>query len=35
VRQVRVRTWQFPLAVRMGVEAPGVMDEASEGNRPS
>lgn len=27
VRQMRVPTWQFPLAVRAGVEAPGVMGE--------
>jgi hypothetical protein len=27
VRQMRVPTWQFPLAVRAGVETPGVMDE--------
>ena len=33
VRQVRVPTWQFPLAVRAGVETPGVMGEGE--NRPS
>ena len=27
VRQMRVPTWQFPLAVRAGVESPGVMGE--------
>lgn len=27
MRQVRVPTWQYPLAVRAGVETPGVMDE--------
>ena len=27
VRQMRVPTWQFPLAVRAGVETPGVMGE--------
>jgi hypothetical protein len=27
LRQVRVPTWQYPLAVRAGVEAPGVMEE--------
>ncbi|MGC2333031.1 MAG: hypothetical protein WA581_16370, partial [Candidatus Acidiferrales bacterium] len=27
VRQMRVPTWQFPLAVRAGVATPGVMDE--------
>jgi hypothetical protein len=27
VRQVRVPTWQFPLAVRAGVETPGMMGE--------
>jgi hypothetical protein len=29
VRQMRVPTWQFPLAVRAGVETPGVMGEES------
>jgi hypothetical protein len=27
VRQVRIPTWQFPLAARAGVETPGMMDE--------
>lgn len=32
-RQVRVRTWQYlPLAVRAGLEAPGVMSEKREEN---
>jgi len=30
LRQVRVPTWQYPLAVRAGVEAPGVMEEGGE-----
>lgn len=33
VRQVRIPTWQYPLAARLGVEAPGIMDEGGEGNR--
>ena len=27
LRQVRIPTWQYPLAARAGVEAPGMMDE--------
>jgi len=27
VRQVRIPTWQYPLAARAGVETPGMMDE--------
>jgi hypothetical protein len=33
-RQHRVRTWQhIPLAVRVGIEAPGLMREHDEGGR--
>jgi hypothetical protein len=35
VRQVRIPTWQYPLAARAGVETPGMMDEGSEGNHSS
>lgn len=36
VRQVRIPTWQFPLAARAGVEAPGIMGEegGGESHRP-
>jgi hypothetical protein len=34
LRQVRVPTWQYPLAVRAGVEAPGVMEEEGGENHP-
>ena len=34
VRQVRIPTWQYPLAARIGVETPGMMGEDREGNRP-
>ena len=34
LRQVRIPTWQYPLAARAGVEAPGIMDEKNgESNR--
>lgn len=33
VRQVRVPVWQYPLAARAGIEAPGVMDE-TRGSTP-
>jgi len=33
LRQVRVPTWQYPLAARAGVEAPGMMDEGGENRR--
>ena len=32
LRQVRIPTWQYPLAVRAGVEARGMMDEQSAEN---
>jgi hypothetical protein len=32
VRQVRIATWQYPLAARAGVETPGMMGEGSEEN---
>jgi hypothetical protein len=35
MRQVRIPTWQYPLAARAGVETPGMMGEDGEGNRPS
>jgi hypothetical protein len=35
VRQVRIPTWQYPLAARAGVETPGMMGEGSEGNHLS
>jgi hypothetical protein len=35
VRQVRVPTWQYPLAARAGVETPGIMDESGGPNHPS
>jgi len=35
VRQVRIPTWQYPLAARAGVETPGMMDESGGENRPS
>jgi hypothetical protein len=34
VRQVRVPTWQFPLAARAGIESPGMMHESGEQNPP-
>ena len=34
VRQVRVPTWQFPLAARAGIESPGMMHEVGEQNPP-
>jgi hypothetical protein len=34
IRQVRIPTWQYPLAVRAGLEAPGVMGEDAGGNHP-
>lgn len=35
-RQQRIRTWQrsLPFAVRAGVEAPGIMKEKNEGDKP-
>jgi hypothetical protein len=33
LRQVRVPTWQYPWAVRAGVEAPGMMEEDGENHR--
>jgi hypothetical protein len=33
IRQVRIPTWQYPLAVRAGVETPGMMGEGSDGVR--
>jgi hypothetical protein len=35
IRQMRIPTWQYPLAARAGVETPGMMGEDAEGNRPS
>ncbi len=35
MRQVRIPTWQYPLAARAGVETPGMMGEGGEGNRSS
>ncbi len=35
IRQMRIPTWQYPLAARAGVETPGMMGEEGEGNRPS
>ncbi|MGD0956898.1 MAG: hypothetical protein ABR953_08695 [Candidatus Acidiferrales bacterium] len=35
IRQVRIPTWQYPLAARAGVETPGMMGEAGGENRPS
>jgi len=35
MRQVRIPTWQYPLATRAGVETPGMMGEGGEGNRSS
>ncbi len=35
LRQMRIPTWQYPLAARAGVETPGMMGEDGEGNRPS
>ncbi len=35
VRQARVPTWQYPLALRAGVETPGVMRETGRENSPS
>jgi len=34
LRQVRIPTWQYPLAARAGVEAPGMMEEEGGENRP-
>jgi len=34
LRQVRIPTWQYPLAARAGVEAPGMMGEEGGENRP-
>ena len=34
LRQVRIPTWQYPLAARAGVEAPGIMEEEGRENRP-
>jgi hypothetical protein len=33
MRQMRVPTWQYPLAARAGVEAPGIMDEEGGDDR--
>ena len=33
LRQVRIPTWQYPLAARAGVEAPGIMEEESGESR--
>ena len=35
MRQMRVPTWQYPLAARAGVEAPGIMDEEGGDDRRS
>ena len=35
LRQVRIPTWQYPLAARAGVEAPGIMGEEGGGERRS
>jgi hypothetical protein len=35
IRQMRIPTWQYPLAARAGVETPGMMGEDAEGTRPS
>jgi len=35
VRQVRIPTWQYPLAARAGVEAPGIMGEEGGNTRGS
>jgi hypothetical protein len=35
VRQVRIPTWQYPLAARAGMETPGMMDEAGGENHTS
>jgi hypothetical protein len=35
MRQMRVPTWQYPLAARAGVEAPGIMGEEGGRERPS
>jgi hypothetical protein len=35
MRQMRIPTWQYPLAARAGVETPGLMGEDGEGKRPS
>ncbi len=34
VRQMRVPTWQYPLAARAGLESPGMMGEPGEQNPP-
>jgi len=34
LRQVRIPTWQYPLAARAGVEAPGMMEEEGGEKRP-
>ncbi len=34
-RQMRVPTWQYPLAARAGVEAPGIMEEEGGSDRGS
>jgi hypothetical protein len=34
LRQVRIPTWQYPLAARAGLETPGMMDEEDDKNRP-
>jgi hypothetical protein len=35
LRQVRIPTWQYPLAERAGIEAPGIMGEEGGENRES
>jgi len=35
MRQMRVPTWQYPLAARAGVEAPGMMGDEGGHERPS
>jgi len=34
LRQVRIPTWQYPLAARAGLETPGMMDDEEDKNRP-